>query len=129
MQCFIVGVIAGHAPHDVIVAVWALMDFRYRIQAYRIMDRDIEVINSTLREFHSHKDSILNAGLRRGKANKPINNWHIPKLELMQSVVPSILRAGVPIQWSADLTEHAHIEQIKEPARASNNNNYDPQIC
>jgi len=50
------------------------------------------------------------------KANKPINNWHIPKLELMQSVVPSILRAGVPIQWSTDLTEHAHIKQIKDPA-------------
>ena len=47
----------------------------------------------------------------------------------MQSIVPSILRAGVPIQWSADLTEHAHIEQIKDPARGSNNNNYDPQIC
>jgi len=129
MQRFIVGVIAGHAPRDVIIAVRALMDFRYRIQAYRITDRDIEVINSVLREFHSHKNSILDAGLRRGKANKPINNWHIPKLELMQSVVPSILRAGVPIQWSADLTEHAHIEQIKDPARGSNNNNYNPQIC
>jgi len=128
MQHFIVGVIAGCAPHDVIVVVWALMDFCYCIQAYRIMDRDIEVINSTLHEFHLHKDPILNAGLCHGKANKPINNWHIPKLELMQSMVPSILRAGVPIQWSADLTEHAHIEQIKDPARACNNNNYDPQI-
>ena len=47
----------------------------------------------------------------------------------MQSIVPSISRAGVPIQWSADLTEHAHIQQIKDPARGSNNNNYDPQIC
>jgi len=129
MQRFIVGVIAGRAPHDVIVAVRALMDFRYCIQAYRITDRDIEVINSALCEFHSHKDSILDAGLHCGKANKPINNWHIPKLELMQSMVPSILRAGVPIQWSADLTKHAHIKQIKDPARASNNNNYDPQIC
>jgi len=129
MQCFIVGVIAGRAPHGVIIAVRALMDFHYCIQAYRITDRDIEVINSALREFHSHKNSILDAGLHREKANKPINNWHIPKLELMQSIVPSILRAGVPIQWSANLTEHAHIEQIKDPARGSNNNNYDPQIC
>jgi len=129
IQRYIVGVIAGHAPCEVIIAVWALMDFRYRTQAYRITDRDIDIINAALHEFHLHKHSILDAGLHRGKANKPINNWHILKLELMQSVVPSISRAGVPIQWSADLTEHAHIQQIKDPARGSNNNNYDPQIC
>ncbi|KIM60155.1 hypothetical protein SCLCIDRAFT_124827, partial [Scleroderma citrinum Foug A] len=36
MQHFIVGVIAGCAPCDVAIVVQALMDFRYRIQAYRI---------------------------------------------------------------------------------------------
>ncbi|KAI6003153.1 hypothetical protein EDD15DRAFT_2385610 [Pisolithus albus] len=110
IQRFIVGVIAGGAPRDVVIAVRALMDFRYRIQAYCITDGDIEVIVSALREFHSHKHSILDTGLRRGKANKPIDNWYIPKLELMQSVAPSICRVGVSIQ-------------------CSNNNNYDPQIC
>ncbi|KAI6010464.1 hypothetical protein EDC04DRAFT_2871206 [Pisolithus marmoratus] len=129
IQHFIVGVIAGCAPHDVVIAIWALMDCCYHIQAYHIMDRDIEAIHSALHQFHLHKHSILDAGLHHGKANKPINNWHIPKLELMQSVVPSIARVGVSIQWSADLTKHAHIEQIKDPARGSNNNNYDPQIC
>ncbi|KAI5985287.1 hypothetical protein EDD15DRAFT_2176081 [Pisolithus albus] len=129
IQRFIVGVIAGGAPRDVVIVVRALMDFRYRIQAYCITDGDIEVIVSALCEFHSHKHSILDTGLCRGKANKPIDNWYIPKLELMQSVAPSIRRVGVSIQWSADLTEHAHIEQIKDPARSSNNNNYDPQIC
>ena len=108
IQRYIVGVIAGRAPRSVIIVIRALMDFRYRIQAYRIMDRDLDIINAALREFHSHKNSILDAGLRRGKANKPINNWHILKLELMQSVVPSISRADVPIQWSADLTDVTH---------------------
>ena len=119
IQRYIIRVIAGCAPCDVIIAVRALMDFRYRIQAYCIMDRDIDIINAALHEFHLHKDSILDAGLHRGKANKPINNWHILKLELMQSVVPSISRAGVPIPWSTDLTEHAHIQQIKDPAQVS----------
>ena len=109
--------------------VFAIAYKHIALQAYRITGRDIEVINSALCEFHLHKNSILDAGLRRGKANKLINNWHIPKLELIQSVMPSILRAGVPIQWSVDLTEHAHIEQIKDPAQGSNNNNYNPQIC
>ena len=100
------------------------MDFHYWIQAYHIMDRDLDIINAALHEFHSHTDSILDASLHCRKVNKPINKWHLPKLELMQSLVPSILRAGVPIQWSADLTKHAHIQQIKDPAQGSNNNNY-----
>jgi len=116
VQWSIIGVIAGSAPHNIVIAVCALMDFRYRVQAYHITEKDLKLISSALHEFHSHKHSILNAGLRCGTANKPIDNWYIPKLELMQSVVPSIPRVGVTIQWSADVTEHAHIDQIKDPA-------------
>ena len=32
------------------------------------------------------------------------------------------------MQWSADITEHAHVEEIKIPARAGNNQNYYSQI-
>ena len=105
------------------------MDFHYRVQAYWITEVDIELINSALQEFHVHKDSIVMNSLCHGKGKKPIDNWYIPKIKLMQSMAPSISRVGVAIQWSADITEHAHINQIKDPARASNNNNYDPQIC
>ena len=129
IQRTIIAVIAGSAPRDVVIAVRALMDFRYRVQAYQVTEVDIDRINSALQEFHAHKDSIITNGFRRGKGNKPIDNWFIPKIELMQSMAPSISRVGVAIQWSADITEHAHIDQIKDPARTSNNNNYDPQIC
>ncbi|KAI6138406.1 hypothetical protein BKA82DRAFT_4366524 [Pisolithus tinctorius] len=129
VQRYIVGVIAGAAPPKIITAIRALMDFRYRVQAYRIDDDDLRIISSALDEFHAHKQSILDHGARRGKGNKPIDNWHIPKLELMQSIVPSVKRVGVTIQWTADVTEHAHVSEIKTPASASNNNNYDPQIC
>ena len=47
----------------------------------------------------------------------------------MQNIAPSICRSGVAIQWTADVTEHAHIMEIKDPAQQSNNNNYHPQIC
>ena len=128
IQRTIIAVISGSAPCDVVIAVCSLMDFRYRVQAYWITEVDIELINSALQEFHAHKASIITNGLRHGKGNKPIDNWYIPKIELMQSMAPSISRVGVAIQWSANITEHAHIDQIKDPARASNNNNYDPQI-
>jgi hypothetical protein len=48
---------------------------------------------------------------------------------MMQSVEPNIHHFGSIIQWSANLTEHTHITEVKDPARSSNNNQYDPQIC
>ncbi|KAI5980699.1 hypothetical protein EDD15DRAFT_2186749 [Pisolithus albus] len=87
-------------------------------------------INEALSEFHNHKDAITDEGLRRGtESRQALDHWLIPKLELMQSVAPSISELGVPVQWSADTTEHAHIEVIKEPASTTNNHNYDAQIC
>ena len=105
------------------------MDFRYRAQAYAMDEDDLDKLEHSLADFHDHKDGILVAGARWGKGSHPINNWYIPKLELMQNIAPSIRRSSVAIQWTADVTEHAHITEIKDPAWQSNNNNYDTQIC
>jgi hypothetical protein len=126
---YIVGVIAGAAAKGFVIAIRALMDFRYLCQAPILDDNICSMIRASLNEFHLHKMAILDAGARVGKGNREIDNWYIPKLELMQSVEPSIRRTGVPIQWSADLTEHAHITEVKDPARSANNQQYDPQIC
>ncbi|KIO02103.1 hypothetical protein M404DRAFT_28061 [Pisolithus tinctorius Marx 270] len=110
VQRYIISVIAGAAPPKIITAIRVLMDFRYRVQAYRIDDDNLRIISSALDKFHAHKQLILNH-------------------ELMQSIVPSVKCVGVTIQWTADVTEHAHVSEIKTPASASNNNNYNPQIC
>jgi len=107
----------------------SLMDFRYHAQAYVMDEDDLDKLECSLANFHKHKDSILAANARWGKGNQLIDNWYIPKLELMQNIAPSICHSGVAIQWMADVTEHAHIMEIKDPAWQSNNNNYDPQIC
>ncbi|KAG1854650.1 hypothetical protein C8R48DRAFT_609736 [Suillus tomentosus] len=129
IQRSIVAVSADAAPSAVITAVQALMEFRYLIQSPHIDEDDIKRISGALDEFHANKHAITAGGFRRGNKNKVIDNWYIPKLELMQSIVPSIRNTGVAMQWTADTTEHAHITEIKDPARSSNNNNYDPQIC
>jgi len=129
VERYMVGVIAGAAPKDFVIAIRALMDFRYLSQAQVLDSTVCRMIRSSLDEFHLHKAAVLSAGARVGKKNTQIQNWHIPKLELLQSVEPSVRRMGVPIQWSADLTEHAHITEIKDPARSTNNQKYDPQIC
>ena len=105
------------------------MDFRYLSQAWEIDDKGCTIISAALNEFHQHKSAIIEAGARVGKGNRPIDNWYIPKLELMQSVVPNIQANGAPIQYSTDVTEHAHITEIKNPAQAGNNQQYKAQIC
>ncbi|KAG1808474.1 hypothetical protein EV424DRAFT_1574242 [Suillus variegatus] len=121
IQRSIIALSADAAPSAVITAIRALMDFRYLVQSPRIDDNILERISAALGEFHANKDAIIAGGFL-------IENWYIPKIELMQSIVPSIRNSGVIMQWTADTTEHAHITEIKDPARSSNNNNYDSQI-
>ena len=129
VERYIVSVIAGKAPPLFVIAIRALMDFRYLAQSRQLDDRQLAQITASLQLFHTHKQSILDAGARVGKGNKCLNHFQIPKLEFMHAVVPSIATCGAVIQWSADTTEHAHITEIKVPGRSGNNHSYNPQIC
>lgn len=129
VQRYIVAVIAGAVPKDFLVSIRSLADFRYLGQAPTVTDTHCADITHTLAKFHAHKQAILDADARVGKGNKPIDNFYIPKLELMQSVVSNIRANGAIHQWSTDVTEHAHVTEIKQPAKSGNNQNYDSQIC
>ncbi|KAG2340004.1 hypothetical protein BDR05DRAFT_950787 [Suillus weaverae] len=94
------------APSTMITAVQALMEFQYLIQSPHIDDEDIKHISEALAEFHANKFAITAGGFCCSSKNKAINNWYIPKLELMQSIVPSIHNTGVAMQWTTDTTEH-----------------------
>ncbi|KAJ7911544.1 hypothetical protein B0H13DRAFT_2328201 [Mycena leptocephala] len=109
-------------------SIAALNTFFYHGQAPAIDEDVLDKMASALACFHAEKHAILKAGVRKGKKG-PINNWHIPKLEFLQSVIPAIRANGVPLQWTADVTEHAHITEVKEPASNSNNQGYEAQIC
>lgn len=129
VERYIVCVIAGKAPPPVVIAIRALMDFRYLAQSRTLDDNQLSQITASLQLFHNYKQSILDAGARVGKGNKPMDHFQIPKLELMHSVAPSVTACGAVMQWSADITEHAHITEIKVPGRSGNNQSYNPQIC
>ncbi|KAF8952213.1 hypothetical protein BDZ97DRAFT_1909427 [Flammula alnicola] len=128
VQRYIVSVISQAVPPKFLIAIRALIDFRYLAQSKVITEDTCDKIQNALQEFHDNKQAIIDAGARRGKKSA-IQNWYIPKLEFLQSVVSNIRLNGVAIQWSADTTEHAHIEVAKDPAKASNNQNIEPQIC
>ncbi|KAG1852755.1 hypothetical protein DFJ58DRAFT_728406 [Suillus subalutaceus] len=130
LQCYTVALIADAAPPGIVIAIQALMDFQYLSQAAVMDELHCQKILNALQEFHDHKQDIIRCGARRGaKSKNVLDNWHIHKLELMQSVVPSIHQVGSLLQWSANTTEHAHITLIKDPADSTNNNNVDAQIC
>lgn len=130
IQRYLIAIIAGAAPPAFIRALRALMDLRYLSQATSISEHMRLEISNALEVFHDNKDIITVRGARRGpKTKKVLPHFRIPKLELMQNMAPSTADSGAPIQWSADTTEHLHITVIKEPAEASNNQEYDAQIC
>jgi hypothetical protein len=105
------------------------MDFCYLSQAPEIDGIICKKIDAALFEFHNHKSAIMDAKVCVGKGNCPIENWYIPKLELMQSIAVNIKTNGTAINWSADHTEHVHIKVIKVPTKSGNNQNYELQIC
>lgn len=121
VQRYLIGVVAGRAPRRFIAALRALLDFRYLAQAPVFTTYSLDRVANALQEFHQNKDAIVQHGARDG--------WKIPKLELLQSVVPGIRQSGAAMQWTADITEHKHVEEIKVPARAGNNQNYYSQIA
>ena len=121
IQRYLIGVIAGKAPSRFLTAVRFLLDFRYLAQAPIFTDHSLDKVTAALQGFHDHKDAVISLGARA--------QWEIPKLELLQSVVPSIHQSGATMQWLADITEHAHVDEIKVPARAGNNQNYYSQIA
>ena len=129
IQRYIVAVIADAVPKDFLIAIRSLMDLRYLAQAPEISEQVCMDIDSALQVFHDHKNSVISAGARTGKGGHVIDNWFIPKLELLQSVSSSIRQNGVAMQWTADITERCHVTEIKVPSRSSNNQEYESQIC
>ena len=122
IQRYILCTVAGAVPLRFLAAIRALLDFRYLAQMPVFDEHTLAKLDAALASFHTHKHAILAAGARS-------EHFRIPKLELMHHVVPSIHASGAPMQWSADVTEHAHVTEIKNPARAGNNQNYYAQIA
>ena len=52
---------------NVIIAIRALMEFRYLAQAPAITSQMQDRISAALRNFHDHKDAITDSGLRCGQ--------------------------------------------------------------
>ena len=126
IQWYILG---DSACPEFIACIHALLDLQYLSQLHDVNTNILNDIARALGIFHEFKQIILNLGFRVGKKGNPIPHFEIPKLELLQSIVSSIMWSGALPQWSADVTEHLHIDIIKVPRDNTNNLNYYSQIC
>ncbi|KZT31620.1 hypothetical protein SISSUDRAFT_994871, partial [Sistotremastrum suecicum HHB10207 ss-3] len=111
IEKYFIGCMDSELPAQFLLALRALMDFRYRTQAEDISEPDVSRITESLAEFHRLK-SIINDPEHK---YREVAGWAIPKLERMQHIIPSIRMMGAPHQYSTDRTENAHIEVVKVP--------------
>ncbi|KIM56168.1 hypothetical protein SCLCIDRAFT_29796 [Scleroderma citrinum Foug A] len=121
IQHYIIGIVAGAVPPQFPMVICGLLDFRYLAQMPSFTESALSKLDAALQLFHNNKEAIMSAGV--------CSHFEIPILELLQHVVPSIWASGAVLQWSADITEHAHITEIKKPACTGNNQSYYSQIA
>ncbi|KAI5986054.1 hypothetical protein EDC04DRAFT_2873618 [Pisolithus marmoratus] len=98
-----------------LVAISALLNFHYLAQMPHFDNDALSRVEVALQAFHNNKSGIITSSGRQG-CNGLLQHWEILKLELLQHVVPSIYASGAIMQWMADVTEHAHVTEIKQPA-------------
>ena len=104
IQRYILGLIADAVRPEFVACIRALLDLRYLSQLHDVNTDVLNDIARALEVFHGLKQIILDLGLRTGKKGNTIPHFEIPKLELLQSIIPSIMRSGSLPQWSADVT-------------------------
>ncbi|KAF8147191.1 hypothetical protein K438DRAFT_1626610, partial [Mycena galopus ATCC 62051] len=124
---YIVPVIAGAVSKKFLKTIASLNSFFYHGQAPLLSEDVLQKMDNYLQNFHGNKQAIMDAGARRGKKG-PIENWYFSLLTLFQSVVFNVRLNGAPLQWTADVTEHAHITLVKRPAANTNNHAHEEQI-
>ncbi|KAG1867447.1 hypothetical protein C8R48DRAFT_793878 [Suillus tomentosus] len=113
IQHTIIASIAGAVPPRFICAIHALMEFFYLAQNPVHSPQSLQSMVQALSDFHSFKDTIVQAKARKGKKGIK-EDFFIPKLELLQSFDGTIKKLGTLMQFSADLTEQLLITHCKD---------------
>jgi len=63
VQHYIIAAVAGSVPWRFLIAICALLDFRYLAQVSSFTTQSLEKVASSLQEFHDHKEAIVCEGI------------------------------------------------------------------
>lgn len=121
MEKVFLGVVAGAAEPQVILAVKALLDFIFYAHFEMHTDESLSNMAQAWREFHENKAVFLRPGVRR--------DFNFPKLHAMLHYVDMIRALGTADGYNTEGSERLHIDLSKRGYRASNKKNYIPQMA
>ena len=122
-------VIAGHpnVTAGITKAMRAFLDFIYLAQYESHSTATLRYLRDALKDFHRYKHHIADSGVRSGARRN--DEFHIPKIELMQHVPRLIELLGTAPQFTSEQTERCHIDMAKQPYKATNRKEYSEQMC
>ena len=106
----------------VVSATRSLIDYTYTAQFPVLSENDIARMKKMLVHFHAYKIVII----KNGSCNPP--HFHIPKLHTLPHLMDNTHQSGTPDNFSTETPESLHIENCKDPWRASNRRDVDEQI-
>lgn len=129
LQRSFVAVLHGHekVTPEIHRVFAAFINYIYLAQLEPLTDDILALMEKNLAIFHTHKHHLSKVGLRDGLRMK--GAFKIPKLELLHHICRSGRNVGSMEQFSADQTERLHIPNAKDPYRASNKKDFEPQMC
>jgi Plavaka transposase len=121
MQKVFLGVLAGVAPSRVLAAARGLLDFIYYAQYQAHTTETLHHMQESLDLFHANKDVFVDLDIR--------GHFNIPKLHSMCHYVASIQNLGSVDGLNSEGSERLHIDYAKKGYRASNKNDFIPQMA
>lgn len=96
-------------------AVAALIEFCYLVRRNVIDESALAQIQSTLDQFHSHREIFRDLGVRP-------DGFSLPRQHSMVHYTFAITQFGAPNGLCSSITESKHIKAVKRPYRRSNRN-------
>ncbi|KAF7310204.1 hypothetical protein MIND_00394000 [Mycena indigotica] len=120
MERVLVGVMTGAVEAPVLTVVKSLVDFIYYASLQSHTKRTLDALQHALDIFHSHKQVIIDHGIR--------DHFNIPKIHSMQHYVEAIRRLGSCDGFNTESPERLHIDFAKNAYNASNGKDYTEQM-
>ncbi|GJE96279.1 hypothetical protein PsYK624_124730 [Phanerochaete sordida] len=129
MEKVFLGVIAGAAPKEVILAVRGLLDFIYYAHFESHTNASLSCLDEAWMQFHRYKSSFIkHYALSTGIPKAWANFSGIPKLHAMDHYLRSIRLLGSAPGYNTEGTERLHIDFAKNAYRAGNKKQYIRQM-
>ncbi|KAJ7055382.1 hypothetical protein C8F01DRAFT_1321222, partial [Mycena amicta] len=123
MEKVYLGILANASDPQVIRAVCGMLDYGYYAHFEKHTDESLALMEEAMDQFHANKQVFQDLGIRNEE-----NGFNISKLHKLPHYVHSIRARGVTGSFSTELSERLHIDFAKFAYKASNRNNYIPQM-